>query len=292
MQLADDAQIEWVPWEECPKREQELQQQGRGRERWMADASGVVKEKEVPADTRADVSTALRLQWALKRRGLALDIAGILSYDVHDELVDKLIESISGDTFDPRYAPPSMAQARAADREIWKQMQRAMRGGFAPAPAGVPRPLDEAFRKAMTSAEFCFTLLPLPTATSTSKKDNASGASSSTEVANLRKEVAGLRLRLQTPPELGGKGKGKGEGKDKEKGRGNDKKGRGKGKGRLTVMPVGLKHCVAVDGSGARLCFNYNLGTCTSKGTECPRGRHACARPGCFGPHPEFECSQ
>jgi len=30
MQLAEDGQIEWVPWEECPKREQELQQ-GRGR---------------------------------------------------------------------------------------------------------------------------------------------------------------------------------------------------------------------------------------------------------------------
>jgi len=87
VQLAEDGQLEWVPWEECPKREQELQQ-GRGRKRWMADASGVIKEKEVPADTRADVSTALRIQWAMKRRGLALDIAGLLYFSVHEELVD------------------------------------------------------------------------------------------------------------------------------------------------------------------------------------------------------------
>ena len=167
-------------------------------------------------------------------------------------------------------------------------MQRASRKGLLPAPPGTPRPLDEDFVKALASAEFNFILLPMPSAPS--KKESGSGASSSAEISALRKEVAGLKTRLQTPPQIpsgGGKGKGgKGTGKGGKKTKSKPMPGaRGTG-----FMPKGLEHCVAQDADGKRLCFGFNLGTCKAK-SNCPRGRHVCARAGCFGPHPESECT-
>lgn len=55
VEMVDDNSIEWVPWEEVAKRDQELASQP-GEKRWMADATGLSKEKVVRTDATADTS--------------------------------------------------------------------------------------------------------------------------------------------------------------------------------------------------------------------------------------------
>lgn len=67
---------------------------------------------------------------------------------------------------------------------------------------------------------------------------------------------------------------------------------KGDGKGKLhtpfnpswTRLPKGLEGCVAHTKKGQAICFNYNLGTCGSKGhgkNPCKKGLHICAVQGC-----------
>ena len=299
IQMADDGIVEWVPWEECPKRDQELRS-ARGKKRWMADASGIVKEKETPKDVTTDTSSVIRIQWAMRRRGLALDVAGLMSYEAHDLLVDKLVGAVTGEAIDSRYAVPSLQQAHSADKEVWRQLQKATRVGLRGAPIGAPRPLDEPLKGVLVSAELCFILLPLPSVTAT-KPAASKGASADPEVGRLRKEVQELKKKLASASGSGGgggSGSGSGgNGSAKGKGRGNGKGGGGNGKGAGKSrpvnfkMPAGLEGCVTVDDKGNRLCFNFNLGRCGSAGSQCKKGVHACCKPGCFGPHPAIECS-
>jgi len=223
IQMADDGIVEWVPWEECPKRDQELRS-ARGKKRWMADASGIVKEKETPKDVTTDTSSVIRIQWAMRRRGLALDVAGLMSYEAHDLLVDKLVGAVTGEAIDSRYAVPSLQQAHSADKEVWRQLQKATRVGLRGAPIGAPRPLDEPLKGVLVSAELCFILLPLPSVTAT-KPAASKGASADPEVGRLRKEVQELKKKLASTSGGGGGGgssSGSGcNGSAKGKGRGN-----------------------------------------------------------------------
>eukprot|EP00971_Amphidinium_carterae_P315710 6275686-Amphidinium_carterae.1 len=55
--------------------------------RWQADSSGVVKETAKHVPLNADISDSMRVFMALHRRGIAYDIAGVLSWDAHDQHV-------------------------------------------------------------------------------------------------------------------------------------------------------------------------------------------------------------
>ena len=65
-------------------------------------------------------------------------------------------------------------------------------------------------------------------------------------------------------------------------------KGGGKGKANTAYergrMPKGLEGCLARTKKGQAICFNFNLGTCGSKGhgkDPCRKGLHICAVPSC-----------
>jgi hypothetical protein len=75
----------------------------------------------------------------------------------------------------------------------------------------------------------------------------------------------------------GGKAKGDGKG---QKGGKNKKRGPGE-------MPGGLEGS-SVTKDGKRICYGYNLGTCSEKGAGCPRGRHVCTK--CQEAHPSITC--
>eukprot|EP00969_Alexandrium_andersonii_P244557 10805891-Alexandrium_andersonii.AAC.1 len=140
MQMLDGNVLEWVPWEEAPRRDQEITHQS-SRKKWMADSSGVVKERAVRVGPHADVSSALRISWALQRRGLALEIAGLMDWESHEKLRLKLLGALTREAPDPRYAPASLDQVRQADKECWRLLSKKCRASLRPASAMDPLPL-------------------------------------------------------------------------------------------------------------------------------------------------------
>eukprot|EP00972_Heterocapsa_arctica_P005917 872562-Heterocapsa_arctica.AAC.1 len=53
---------------------------------WAADATGVLRDRIISTGAQADTSSDLKLNFALKRRGLALEMADVMSYHIHDLL--------------------------------------------------------------------------------------------------------------------------------------------------------------------------------------------------------------
>eukprot|EP00973_Karenia_brevis_P083726 11617511-Karenia_brevis.AAC.1 len=74
-------------------REQEINGVRRDKQ-FSADAGGILREKTKEAQLQADTSTDLLLRYALQRRGLALDQAGIMSFTVHEKIVHLLFEAL------------------------------------------------------------------------------------------------------------------------------------------------------------------------------------------------------
>ena len=68
---------------------------------------------------------------------------------------------------------------------------------------------------------------------------------------------------------------------------------RGRGRGVGPAIPKLLWGGIAETPDGQRICFGYNLGTCSkvAPGEKCDKGTHQCTRKGCGGLHKALECA-
>jgi hypothetical protein len=287
-QVLDEGVLEYVAWEDVPKREQELAA-APAKHMWAADAAGVVREKIVKVDPSADVSSALRVSWALQRRGIALELAGLMGYEVHERIMNKLMSALTRDSPDPRYSPASLDQLRAADKEIWKQLSNQARGKLrANTPADAP-PLEALVGPVLAMLEVSLILMPLPKAGGSKSKPDGNDQGSLDGAKNTRskrrsKLVEGLRKQLDEARAL------RSSTKPQSTGKGGDK-GRGRRVG--PAMPKQLWGGVAETPDGQRICFGYNLGTCSkvAPGEKCDKGKRRCTRKGCGGVHRALDCA-
>ena len=282
--MADLNRAEWVPWEHCPPRSKELGA-GPAKKKWLPDGSSVVRERTVRKEPTASITTAMDMCLALQRRGLVAEIAGVLSYERHELLRNRLMCAISDKEVDARYEQVSIEQACRADRRAWELLSRACSTGIKP--VGGALPLDTAMVKVLKSYEFTSTLLPLPAKERRGKKRKAelsSGSSTVTEEKKkkrkrnrkskkekkdktsdaLQAEVGDLRRQLR------GKSAGRNVGKGKDA---------GKDQGSPPV-PQALLPGKSITEDGDRICFGYNLGTCrdAKPGERCKRGFHVCSK--------------
>ena len=70
---------------------------------WAVDSQGIIKEKSHTKSDPADLSSDLKVAYALRRRGLAFEMADIMSCEVHEKLVDQLLAAFMKDP--PRATP-------------------------------------------------------------------------------------------------------------------------------------------------------------------------------------------
>ena len=74
----------------------------------------------------ASYKTDLLLKSTLQRRGLALDMAGVMSYEVHDRLITFLFDEYMRIPHEG-YAKTTVDQLHNADREIWSRLAKLFR---------------------------------------------------------------------------------------------------------------------------------------------------------------------
>jgi hypothetical protein len=255
--------LKYVPPSKCISRTQEVTAAKANKE-IKIDSSGVLHLKEGDIEKECKTADSLELHQALTRRGLAMDLVGLMTFSAHQAYIADLFNKIQLNP-PPGFQSPSTTHLLRADRAAFGRMAEWAQNGIQMRPDG-KRPLDDLVLRARADAEIQFFMLPTPAPPPAPKKrqwDDAFG--------NQWQKQAGEE----------GKGKGKQKGKTKTKNKQFVNAGR---------IPEQLRTsgCVASDDKNRRLCFAYNIDTCAdaAAGAECGRGWHLCAKKGCYKQHP------
>lgn len=260
-QCADDGRLRYIEWAKCTSRAMELnnvKEQGNLKV-WKADSTGVIKQSDAETSVRCDVSSELDVMNALRRRGIAYELANLMSYEVHEEIISLFFTELQREPIEG-FKKATLSQLSAADREVHLRLAEKTRSGLPLGPAG-ELPLDKHVTDVLKLPSVMWLLMPKQKAVGADKPHPAPGPKNGNPKA------------APTPPDRKVPPKG---GKFDKKIRRNLK----------TPMPSQLRGGTPVDADGRAICYGYNLGTCHDK--ACKRGRHVCCKDGCFSPSHTF----
>eukprot|EP00913_Durusdinium_trenchii_P008482 g7965.t1 len=163
-----DGELRYMAPHEIPTRDQELQNI-KTEELIKRDASGHLRAHDEAKMPDADTPTDLRLRQAYTRRGLALEVADVMTHTIHEKLVDKLFQEYQREP-PAGYSQVTLAQLTAADRRAWKLMSEEVQGDLGRNHAG-RRVADVALERVILDPAFVTLLLPLPGNKSSASKE-------------------------------------------------------------------------------------------------------------------------
>ena len=277
--------VRHLDWQVQTKRPSEIQGNAKEEKIWKPNSKGLIQEFTEIHDNPANLTSDFMLRCVLQRRSVALDIANLVSYEIHELWASTLLDILVSEP-PPGHENVNLNQLRYADQKLWERADNLCRDGVRPKLG--KRPLETAFTDLMFSPEIRLLLLPLrPAATlSSSSRSSAFGSAPmapqrerSQREEQLEREVANLKRKAAQPqnPIKQHKGNGKGKGKHD------------KGKGKKRTTPAGLDGKNLETTAGEPICWNFNLPQGCAKarqGERCLRGFHVCAEPGCGAAHP------
>ncbi|CAE6970568.1 unnamed protein product [Symbiodinium sp. CCMP2592] len=186
-----EGQLRYIAPEQCGTRMYEIQNV-KAQSKTLSLEEGKLAISEEKGLPEVACGSALLLQEALKRRGVALQFAGVASYVAHERYVLKLFGHMGREP-PPGYARTSVHQLLTADRQVWTRMieneispKRSADGTY---------PVDRALLSTLET--FDVTVALLPRKSEESKK----------RVATPHKPGVERDTKITKPPK--GKGKGK-----------------------------------------------------------------------------------
>ena len=241
-QILETGSILWLAPSKCTKRDDEVQMALKD-----SKSSVQVENAQLKVGPSADVIEAewnsdLKYQWCMMRRGLAFDQCRLLSWSVHQQWTNYLLNMLSRPAV-PGFQPVRLEQLVRADRELWTILAQETTGSLKATGGAIP--LDAKVRSLTTDPRITMLLLPLP---------NSQRAP--TENANTPKAS---RPAGSPAPKKSTKRKSRAE--------------RG--------CPEELKKYTLKVAAG-QICWNYNLKDgcqlpTNGKPAKCNRGLHICA---------------
>ena len=246
-------QLKYLSPDRCVSRTHEVTH-SKGASRQLELESSKLVIKETDDAMSMPTHSALQVQEALRRRGIAYVFAQCLSFNAYEKYISRLFSNLHREP-PPGFARCSVAQLVEADRQVFVRLielgvqpRAATDGSF---------PMDDALISALESYHVSMALIPLP-----QKQGNGNK-----ERRELKRKLEPGDKRVKGGPKGGGKGKGKFS---------------------LTArVPKEIlqKGGVANAPTGEPLCFDYILhgDKCKCSAATCPR-KHLCCK--CFQPHP------
>ena len=251
-------QIKYTPPEKCISRTHEvLNQKSPTKQLDISAESLVVKEKHDTPDMT--VTSALQVQEAFQRRGIALVFADLITHESYTRYLTTLFGHLHRDP-PTGYARTTVSQLVTADRTVWQmlleegvQPKRDEMGSLA---------LDTKLMESLQSYRVSFSLLPL-----IAKKDATPSPTKITK-PSISHGGKGANLQVQKPW---------------IKNKGGKKGGKGKVRVPNHIFKLGG---TASNPAGEAICFGFNSGSGCSEaadGAKCRRGLHICAK--CYGTH-------
>ena len=269
MQMVDDDQLHYLMLERCTKRDQEAGGIKRDHTLKASPSTGEITIAGTDRNPSADLASDLKIRFALQRRSLAFDQAGLVEYEVFERWNSIMMSHTMAAT--PHgFHPVDINQVLRADAKLFQLVGRKTRSGIRP--TGIGRPVEIELIKCMQDPEVLFLLMPLP-----SKGNSQSSGSGNAPVVKVdppprahASSRAVSKKRARSTVKREGKGSGKGSG---EKGQ------------TLFEEFAGMS---TKDDKGVSICLMSNkpAGCKFAKpGGRCGRGRHICCKPGCLKPH-------
>ena len=161
-QFVEEGRLRYIEWSRCTTRTQEVNnlKEDQFLKVWKPDSSGVIKAVDKGEDIRASISTDLEVHNALRRRGVAYDVAQAMSFERHEELINLFFNEMQREPLEG-FQKVSLEQVAAADREVHVRMAEKTRGGLTrDAQGGLP--LDGPLREVIASSEVRWLLMPMP----------------------------------------------------------------------------------------------------------------------------------
>ena len=278
-----------------------------------ADSRGYVQMKLAQEEeTPLWVCSEVVLQNALTRRGLALDMADVLDWTNHEKLRRKLQAALAKAPQEG-FRRVSLEQVISADRLFWVEMDNEVEGKVQ-RNEDDDRPCDVAFDKTLKSYDFYMALQPRQGTDASSSRGGQKAAPaaqpgpavdpprlSKPDKKSFKKQLKKEELdKLRAKAQLHSKGgaqppvqfsTGKGGGKGQQKGAQSAK---------MPPQLIGMCSKSSAATGMLRLCYGFNLGTCTAvgPGKPCMKGLHGCMKPdpatgeACGEPHPCSVCKK
>ena len=250
--MYEENRLGYIEASACTSKTQEVVSKSK-EDKHISIVDGALRIKNPANKLEAELGTDLLLRYALTRRGLALDQANILEFNLHDAWVEKLME-VRHTASPPGYSGIQISQLLNADRRLFTRLAELTRSGIQVDGAG--RPLDAVFLDATDHPEVQHLIQPLPAPVVSTKADKSDRSDRDSP------------YRRQP-----GKGKQKGNG--------------------YNSLPAQLReHGVSVTPQGHALCFGYSLKNCKLQVSRnrCSKGLHLCCYRGCFKNHPYLDC--
>ena len=271
--MHDSNTMAHIAWADCSAREQESAGQKK-IPMWIPDKNNTMVLKDGVSDpARADTSTDLLLKYVFLRRGFALEMYDLLSFENHELLAGLLIAEMMRQP-PPGYAKVSLDQILLADKEAFLLMGLMCPKGIR-RDGKITRPLDDIFLRLLDKSSFRMHLHPLPIgANRAAKRDRDDD-----EVSELRREVGRLRKQLDSQSQARGSRDGQAQNDAK-----NANKGDGKGRKKRGNMPSDLQGMMGRTVDDQPICYDDNrkVGcTAATPGERCRRGFHVCCHPNC-----------
>ena len=319
--MYEERRIEYVPWECRTTQEFMLENKPRPSKRKLMPGFSISDtgamsfyEKDVPpteALLESDRDFTHKWERMMERTGMAVEIANIMSFHVHEDLREFLHDAKERRVASPEFRPVTWQQIRTAEQEVWKQLgeqlgkMRKRPGEAPPADALLEKILQShAITQILANAQFVrggkggggkeakgggkgSTQQQQQTETGATKSKSARRrAKKAAEKEEAEQASAATSRKRQLEAEAG-------RARAKAKAKASPKPG-GKGAGKEPRMPAALKgHKHFWPGKGP-ICYAFNLPEGCSKaadGEKCPRGWHVCAAADCtFLPHSYQTC--
>ena len=113
----ESKRLSYIPWSACTAQSTEIRGLKKQIE-WDTDERGFLKKVSQEQEEVADCSSDYKLRLVLQRRGLAMEMADLLSYDLHEQLVEILFRALMKEPKTGKLKV-SREQIMEADQEVF-----------------------------------------------------------------------------------------------------------------------------------------------------------------------------
>ena len=157
--IYETGNIIWIHPSKRHKRESEVRASVKDPKQIVKVEPQVLKIDAEVSTGEAEHGTELKLMWCLQRRGFAMDMTGVASWDIHEKWVDTLFRSYSSDVSQAT-RPVTFAQLIKADCEMWTLLAREHHSVKPDAHGN--KPLDAAISQMQYDPRIIVHLMPQP----------------------------------------------------------------------------------------------------------------------------------
>ena len=131
VQCVEDGRVRYIEWARCTSRTQEVNnvKEDGDLKIWKADSTGAIKATSKEPSIAAVLNTELDVHNALRRRGIAYEVAQAMSFETHEAIINYLFFELKKEPMEG-FSQVTLQQVAAADRELHVRLAEATRGGF------------------------------------------------------------------------------------------------------------------------------------------------------------------